>query len=129
MPKARCAAQIVQRLLGRHGTLPGPEALKVLAKTDPQALGPRALDRFLGGFEAPEASEGMAVDRMIRETLMSTIYREIRFSLKRRSFKIISSKRLMVPFWVKRKEDGDPEWMVDAYLGRFIPPDETSPGA
>ena len=75
------------------------------------------------------STENLAVDKLIRETLMSTIFREMKFGLRRDSFKIISSKRLMVPFWIKRGKGDDPEWMVDGYLGRFVTPGETSPGA
>jgi len=64
VPKPRCATQLVQRLLGRYGELPGPEAMKALARHDPQVLGPRALDRFLRTFEAPEDDEGMPVQRV-----------------------------------------------------------------
>ncbi|MEA3559441.1 MAG: hypothetical protein U9R75_09340 [Candidatus Thermoplasmatota archaeon] len=74
------------------------------------------------------STEDLAVDRLVRETLMATIYSEIRYGLKKGSFKMISSRRLMVPFWIKRGDNGDPEWMVDGYLGRFVTQEETSPG-
>ncbi|MFO8050099.1 MAG: hypothetical protein R6V01_00160 [Thermoplasmatota archaeon] len=66
------------------------------------------------------SSEGAAMDRKIRETLMSTIYREIKYSFRKDSLKVISSKRVAVPFWIKKGKKDRPEWMVDAYLGRFI---------
>jgi hypothetical protein len=63
--------------------------------------------------------ERHAEDRMVRETLMSTIYQEVRYLFDPSSFNIRWSRRVVVPYWVKR-EDGGIKWMVDGYLGRFI---------
>lgn len=49
---------VVQRLLARHGKLPGPEELKRAAREDPGALGPGALFRHRREFEPPDVSEG-----------------------------------------------------------------------
>jgi aryl-alcohol dehydrogenase-like predicted oxidoreductase/predicted kinase len=65
VPPPRCEQQVVQRLLDRYGHLPGPEELAALAKSDPQAFGPSALLRFARRFEAPEADEGMPVQRVV----------------------------------------------------------------
>ncbi|MFW3145716.1 MAG: hypothetical protein ACMUIE_02765 [Thermoplasmatota archaeon] len=69
--------------------------------------------------------KNLARDRKVRETLMSTIYREIKYNFKKGSIRIISSKRLMMPFWIRRTKTGEPEWMMDAFLGRLSPKDET----
>lgn len=64
--------------------------------------------------------ERHAEDRMVRETIMSTIYQEVRYLFDPSSFNIRWSRRVVVPFWVKRDENGNINWMVDSYLGRFI---------
>jgi aryl-alcohol dehydrogenase-like predicted oxidoreductase/histidinol phosphatase-like enzyme/predicted kinase len=49
---------VVQRLLARYGTLPGPEDLKRASRDDPGALTPAALFRHRRELEPPDASEG-----------------------------------------------------------------------
>jgi len=60
-------------------------------------------------------------DRLVRETLMSTIYQEVRYLFDPSSFDIRWSRKVVIPFWVKKDVDGRKKWMVDAYLGRYIP--------
>jgi hypothetical protein len=64
--------------------------------------------------------ERHAEDRLVRETIMSTIYQEVRYLFDPTSFNIRWSRRVVVPFWVKRDENSNIRWMVDSYLGRFI---------
>lgn len=64
--------------------------------------------------------ERHAEDRMVRETLMSTIYQEVRYLFDPTSFNIRWSRRVVIPFWLKKDENGNVKWMVDAYLGRYL---------
>jgi hypothetical protein len=64
--------------------------------------------------------EKLAKDRKVRETQMSTIYREISYRFDPSSLRLHSSKRVMVPFWIKTTADGKVEWEVNAYLGRLV---------
>ncbi|MGA1819948.1 MAG: hypothetical protein ACMUHU_02950 [Thermoplasmatota archaeon] len=61
--------------------------------------------------------EKLARDRKVRETLMSTIYREIEYRFDPKSLKLISSRRVMLPYWVKDGKGGRAEWEVNAFLG------------
>ena len=63
------------------------------------------------------AEEKMAKDRKVRETLMSTIYSEIEYRFDPRSLKLISSRRVMLPYWVKDGKSGRSDWEVNAFLG------------
>jgi histidinol phosphatase-like enzyme len=51
---------VVQRMLGRHGRLLGPDELREAARHDPGALTPGALFRHRRELEPPEPSEGFA---------------------------------------------------------------------
>jgi aryl-alcohol dehydrogenase-like predicted oxidoreductase/histidinol phosphatase-like enzyme/predicted kinase len=51
-------ANVVQRMLARHGKLLGPDELKRAARDDPGALTPGALFRHRRELEAPDVSEG-----------------------------------------------------------------------
>jgi hypothetical protein len=64
--------------------------------------------------------EKMAKDRKVRETQMSTIFREIKYRFDPSSLRLHSSKRVMVPFWVKTIANGKVEWEVNAYLGQLV---------
>ena len=66
--------------------------------------------------------EKMAKDRKVRETQMSTIYREIKFHFDPNSLKLISSKRVMLPFWTRKEQDGKLKWEVNAFLGSISKP-------
>ncbi|MGA1865980.1 MAG: hypothetical protein ACMUFK_00770 [Thermoplasmatota archaeon] len=63
-------------------------------------------------------NEQMAKDRKVRETLMSAIYREINYSFDPDSLRLISSRRVMLPFWVKDGAEGKTEWEVNGFLGQ-----------
>lgn len=52
---------IVLRLLDRYGSLPGPEELKELGKSDPNLPPPAALARWAACFERPAEDEGFGV--------------------------------------------------------------------
>jgi histidinol-phosphate phosphatase family protein len=54
-------ANVVLRILERHGKLLGPDELKELGKTDPNLPPPAAMARFAATFEAPHVDEGFAV--------------------------------------------------------------------
>lgn len=90
--------------------------------TDPK----KGYNKALSELRKRISESDLAMDRMVRETLMATIYREIKYRFRVDSFKVESSKRLMVPFWIKKDEKGNAEWMVDGYLGRFISQEETA---
>jgi hypothetical protein len=62
----------------------------------------------------------IAKDRKVRETLMSTIYREIEYRFDPKSLKLISSRRVMLPFWVREKKRGKKGWSVNAFLGHLV---------
>lgn len=64
--------------------------------------------------------ETHAEDRLVRETLMSTIYQEVRYLFDPASFNIRWSRRVVVPYYVKKDENGKMDWMVDSYLGRYL---------
>jgi hypothetical protein len=62
----------------------------------------------------------LAKDRKVRETLMSTIYREIEYRFDPNSLKLISSRRVMLPFWIRQKKKGKKSWSVNAFLGQLV---------
>lgn len=53
-------ANVVLRVLERHGRLLGPEELKELGKEDPNLPPPAALSRWAASFEAPHLDEGFS---------------------------------------------------------------------
>ena len=64
-------------------------------------------------------SEKLAKDRKVRETLMSTIYREIKFRFDPNTLKLISSRRVIIPYWVRYGKRGKVEWEVNGFLGQL----------
>ena len=54
-------ANVVLRILERHGKLLGPEELKELGKTDPNLPPPPAMARWAATFEPPHVDEGFSV--------------------------------------------------------------------
>lgn len=54
-------ANVVSRILERHGRLLGPDELKELGKDDPNLPPPAAMARFAASFEPPHTDEGFAV--------------------------------------------------------------------
>ncbi|MBN1539518.1 MAG: hypothetical protein JW939_05185 [Candidatus Thermoplasmatota archaeon] len=87
----------------------GPDTLKKLRDDHNSAMA--SLKMKIG-------NEQMAKDRKVRETLMSAIYREINYSFDPDSLRLISSRRVMLPFWVKDGAEGKTEWEVNGYLGQ-----------
>lgn len=64
-PVREALVNISLRLLERYGTLPGPEELKELAKSDPNLPPPMALARYAASFEPPQPDEGFgAIDEI-----------------------------------------------------------------
>ena len=63
--------------------------------------------------------EGHSVDKLIRETLMSTIYEEIRYLFDPSTFNILSQRKVVLPAWRLTDGTGKTTWTVDAFLGRF----------
>lgn len=64
-PVREALVNISLRLLERYGTLPGPDELKELGKSDPNLPPPMALARYAACFEAPQADEGFgAIDEI-----------------------------------------------------------------
>ncbi|MBN1390341.1 MAG: hypothetical protein JXA22_06845 [Candidatus Thermoplasmatota archaeon] len=99
-------AEMTERWDGSHG----PDNLK--NPRDDHNLAMTALRERIAGDQ-------MAKDRKVRETLMSTIYREINYGFDPGSLKLISSRRVMLPFWVKKRANGESEWEVNGFLGHF----------
>lgn len=60
-PVNEALVNIVLRLLDRYGSLPGPEELKELGKSDPNLPPPAALARWAACFERPTEDEGFGV--------------------------------------------------------------------
>ncbi len=54
-------ANVVTRVLERHGRLLGPDELKELGKDDPNLPPPAAMARWAASFEAPHVDEGFGV--------------------------------------------------------------------
>lgn len=54
-------ANVVNRILERHGKLLGPDELKELGKDDPNLPPPAAMAKYAASFEAPHVDEGFAV--------------------------------------------------------------------
>ncbi len=64
-PVREALVNISLRLLERYGTLPGPDELKELAKSDPNLPPPMALARYAASFEPPQSDEGFgAIDEI-----------------------------------------------------------------
>ena len=59
-PLAQAQVNLVARLLDRHGSLPGPEELRVLARTEQGTLAPTSQMRALRELEPPSLDEGLA---------------------------------------------------------------------
>ncbi len=59
-------------------------------------------------------------DRKVQDTLMSTIYKEIDYRFDPKSLKLISSRRVILPFWVKEGKRGKEDWAVNGFLGNLI---------
>lgn len=60
-PVKEALVNIVLRLLERYDSLPGPDDLKELGKTDPNLPPPAALARWAACFEPPALDEGFGV--------------------------------------------------------------------
>ncbi len=60
-PLAQAQVNLVERLLDRYGTLPDPDTLRVLARTEPGILLPTNQMRAYRELEPPSADEGFAV--------------------------------------------------------------------
>jgi aryl-alcohol dehydrogenase-like predicted oxidoreductase/predicted kinase len=59
-PLAQAQVNLVERLLDRYGSLPDPEELRVLARTDQGTLAPTSQMRTLRELEPPSLDEGFA---------------------------------------------------------------------
>jgi hypothetical protein len=62
---AHAQVNLVERLLDRLGTLPGPDELRRLAKTEPGVLAPTSQMRAMRELEPPSPDEGFAVVRRV----------------------------------------------------------------
>lgn len=65
--------------------------------------------------------ESVTQDRLVRDSLMSTVYQEATYRFDPTSFEVLRTEKVMLPFWQRRAQDGSVEWSVDAFLGRFVP--------
>jgi aryl-alcohol dehydrogenase-like predicted oxidoreductase/predicted kinase len=59
-PLAQAQVNLVERLLDRFGTLPGPDELRALARREPGLMMPTSQMRALRELEPPSADEGFA---------------------------------------------------------------------
>jgi aryl-alcohol dehydrogenase-like predicted oxidoreductase len=59
-PLAQAQVNLVERLLERLGSLPAPEELRALARTEQGALAPTSQMRAFRGLEPPSPDEGLA---------------------------------------------------------------------
>ena len=59
-PLAQAQVNLVERLLDRFGSLPEPDALRVLARRGPDVLAPTSQMRAVRELEPPAADEGFA---------------------------------------------------------------------
>ena len=59
-PLAQAQVNLVERLLERHGSLPDPEELRVLARTEQGTLAPTSQMRTFRELEPPSLDEGFA---------------------------------------------------------------------
>jgi aryl-alcohol dehydrogenase-like predicted oxidoreductase/predicted kinase len=59
-PLAQAQVNLVERLLDRYGSLPGPDELRVLARADQGTLAPTSQMRTLRELEPPSLDEGFA---------------------------------------------------------------------
>jgi aryl-alcohol dehydrogenase-like predicted oxidoreductase/predicted kinase len=59
-PLAQAQVNLVERLLERHGSLPGPEGLRALARRDPGVHAPTSQMRAVRELEPPSEDEGFA---------------------------------------------------------------------
>lgn len=59
-PLAQAQVNLVERLLDRHGSLPDPEELRVLARTEQGTLAPTSQMRTVRELEPPSLDEGFA---------------------------------------------------------------------
>ena len=59
-PLAQAQVNLVERLLERHGSLPDPDELRVLARTEQGALAPTSQMRTFRELEPPALDEGFA---------------------------------------------------------------------
>jgi hypothetical protein len=94
-----------------RGAADGP---RVSEGADPSMDGAKAV---LGTL----SSEKVTQDRLVRDSLMSTIYQEATYTLDPSSFEVLRTEKVMLPFWVRRSREGAEGWSVDAFLGRFFP--------
>ena len=60
IPLAQAQVNLVERLLQRFGSLPGPEELRRLSRTEPGVLAPTSQMRALRELEPPSPDEGFA---------------------------------------------------------------------
>ena len=60
-PLAQARVNVIERLLDRFGSLPGPEELRTLARHEPRVLMPTSQMRALRELEPPTLDEGWAV--------------------------------------------------------------------
>ncbi len=93
---------------------PSSKGVPVAAGADPDMDGRAILLERL-------TKENITQDRLVRDSLMSTIYQEVTYGFDPSSFEVLRTERVLLPFWVGRSPEGSVEWSVDAFLGRFIP--------
>ncbi len=100
-PLAQAQVNLVERLLGRVGSLPTPEALKELAKREPGVHVPTTQMRSLRELEPPSTDEGLAsVEQVPFERTPS--------SPPGRVGVFVGAAALRQPGWERAVEEGEP---------------------
>ena len=100
-PLAQAQVNLVERLLERFGSLPGPEELRELARREPGVLAPTSQMRALRELEPPSADEGFAgvEQRAVRARAVSG---------GRRAGVFVAAAALGRPGWESALEQADP---------------------
>jgi aryl-alcohol dehydrogenase-like predicted oxidoreductase/predicted kinase len=122
-PLAQAQVNVVERLLERFGSLPGPEQLRALERREPGILRPTSQMRALRELEPPTSDEGWA-------SLEHVVFARTRSTVPARAGVFVAAAVLRRPGWRQSLErggadplaphlvfdwrpDGSPDWLAD----------------
>ena len=101
-PLAQAQVNLVERMLARFGTLPGPDELRQLARRHPGVLAPTSQMRTVRELEPPATDEGFA-------TVETIAFARRRHAADRaRAGVFVAAAALERPAWQHALEQGDP---------------------
>ena len=100
-PLAQAQVNLVERLLDRFGSLPTPEELKRLARSEPGVLAPTSQMRALRELEPPSTDEGFAAVEQVQFARTPT-------SERAQAGVFVAAAALRDPGWESVLEQGDP---------------------